>query len=54
MKGYQLIKLRERPEWKKQAAEWFASKWHLPIQYMKKVLMKPSQKYNQFLSGISY
>lgn len=30
MKGYQLIKLRERPEWKKQAAEWFASKWHLP------------------------
>ena len=21
---------RERPEWKKQAAEWFASKWHLP------------------------
>lgn len=30
MKGYQLIKLRERPEWKKKAAEWFASKWHLP------------------------
>lgn len=30
MKGYQLIKLRERPEWKKQTAEWFASKWHLP------------------------
>lgn len=30
MKGYQLIKLRERPEWKKQAAEWLASKWHLP------------------------
>ncbi|MDT2837139.1 GNAT family N-acetyltransferase [Enterococcus durans] len=30
MKGYQLIKLRERPEWKKQAAEWFSSKWHLP------------------------
>lgn len=30
MKGYQLIKLRERPEWKKQTAQWFASKWHLP------------------------
>ncbi len=30
MKGYKLIKLRERPEWKKQTAEWFSSKWHLP------------------------
>ena len=31
MKNYTYIKLRERPEWKQAAAEWFHSKWNVPI-----------------------
>ena len=32
MKNYTYIKLRERPEWKQAAAEWFHSKWNVPIE----------------------
>ena len=32
MKNYTFIKLRERPEWKQAAAEWFHSKWNVPIE----------------------
>ena len=30
MKNYQFITLRERPELKETAADWFHSKWHVP------------------------
>ncbi|EOH93495.1 GNAT family N-acetyltransferase [Enterococcus villorum] len=33
MEGYELIKLREHPEWIEQAAQWFTSKWHLPLSF---------------------
>ena len=32
MKNYTYIKLRERPEWKQAAAEWFHSKWNVPTE----------------------
>ena len=32
MENYTYIKLRERPEWKQAAAEWFHSKWNVPIE----------------------
>ena len=32
MKNYTFIKLRERPEWKQAAAEWFHSKWNVPTE----------------------
>ena len=30
MKGFQYITLRERPEWKREAAAWFRLKWGVP------------------------
>lgn len=33
MKGYELIILRERPEWIERAAQWFTSTWHLPLSF---------------------
>lgn len=33
MKGYELITVRERPGWIEQAAQWFTSKWHLPLSF---------------------
>ena len=32
MENYTYIKLRERPEWKQAAAEWFHSKWNIPTE----------------------
>ena len=32
MQTYTYIKLRERPEWKQAAAEWFHSKWGVPTE----------------------
>ena len=32
MENYTYIKLRERPEWKQAAAEWFHSKWNVPTE----------------------
>ena len=32
MQTYTYIKLRERPEWKQAAAEWFHSKWNVPTE----------------------
>lgn len=32
MENYAYIKLRERPEWKQAAAEWFHSKWNVPTE----------------------
>lgn len=32
MENYTYTKLRERPEWKQAAAEWFHSKWNVPIE----------------------
>ena len=32
MKNYTYIKLRERPEWKQAAAEWFHNKWNIPTE----------------------
>ena len=32
MKNCTYIKLRERPEWKQAAAEWFHSKWNVPTE----------------------
>ena len=32
MQTYTYIKLRERPEWKQAAAEWFHSKWNVPAE----------------------
>ena len=32
MENYTYIKLRERPEWKQVAAEWFHSKWNVPTE----------------------
>ena len=32
MENYTYSKLRERPEWKQAAAEWFHSKWNVPTE----------------------
>ena len=32
MENYTYTKLRERPEWKQAAAEWFHSKWNVPTE----------------------
>ena len=32
METYTYIQLRERPEWKQAAAEWFHSKWNVPTE----------------------
>ena len=32
MENYTYIKLREHPEWKQAAAEWFHSKWNVPTE----------------------
>ena len=32
MENYTYIKVRERPEWKQAAAEWFHSKWNVPTE----------------------
>ena len=32
MADYEYITLRERPEWKAPAAEWFSSKWRVPTE----------------------
>ena len=32
METYQYLTLRERPEWKAAAANWFHSKWHVPTE----------------------
>ena len=32
MENYTYTKLRKRPEWKQAAAEWFHSKWNVPIE----------------------
>ena len=32
MENYQYVTLREKPEWKNAAAQWFHSKWHVPVE----------------------
>ena len=32
MENYQYVTLREKPEWKNAAAQWFHSKWHVPAE----------------------
>lgn len=32
MLHYQMIRLRERPEWKSRAARWFHEKWGIPLE----------------------
>ena len=32
MASYQYVTLREIKEWKMKAAEWFHSKWHVPVE----------------------
>ena len=32
MSVYQYVSLREKPEWMRSAAEWFSSKWHVPME----------------------
>lgn len=46
MKGYELVKIRERPEWLEQAAQWFTSKWHLPLSFYQESMEDSLQSSN--------
>lgn len=32
MRAYTIIKIKERPEWKERAADWFHEKWGIPLE----------------------
>lgn len=32
MKDYRIIKIKEKPEWKEEAANWFYEKWGVPLE----------------------
>ena len=47
-----VIKLRDRPTLIKETAEWFASKWHLPVAVYEEVSKQAREKMHRFRNGM--
>lgn len=48
-----VIKLRDRPTLIKETAEWFASKWHLPVAVYEESI-QAREKTHRFRNGMWY
>lgn len=50
--GFRIINLRESPERKQEAADWFHQKWKVPLEEYEKSMEKSLTGKRQFPSGI--